>query len=961
MITWNVGGLTPQKVAEVMRAVRDSAGTILKEVYDCSIVFLQDVTADVGVQHHHIDGWHMIVGKGEGDWRGVAIVYREGMGTYADTVSAKAAVATTLTNADGRFSLRLVSIHIPHHATNAETEQILEGLQMEKHRGKFAIGMDANETFVVGARGHRAKTNRGEIILNWITKQGGKLPEQSMQQASFYPYNTAQTPRRLDYIVTKGLVDYGRGMVESMRDIAMSDHEPVVLPFPWGGKRTRGPTPWSPRRLKEEDKVEEALTRPWGGHPELAIANVAKDITIPGKAKMSFEESQELKQLRREARRQPPGGERRKQWKDVYRLQKKERRQWQRDLQEQAVQGNWLAARSLEQRPTVKWEHRLLDDPNWREKLQEHFEGIFCKKSREEVDEALNKIRWRLTLKCKHTVWTPFDVEELRMAAANWSRGKSTGPDGISHEALLRMLDSADWRTVILWTLNDYFYKGEIPANTGKGATILLPKITAPTTWGDTRPITLSSSMLKWLSQLLLLRAGEALDSNLPYQWARRGKQATELLFLVRRLVRMARDWGIEFWIAKIDVKKAFDSVWQESLAEVVERRIGESINRPWEARVWLALLGAREIEIQTDGGEQVVAQSNGVRQGSPDSPKLFATLIGEVLNTVFAKDKPKEESKVPVPHPGASFMDDTYLWAEKPDTLQYYLGETEKELKKDGLEINQKTMIICTHATTRCFQIGGGKIAAQGPEAVMNVLGAPVSFDMGPAVLAAEMANRARRAFHSRKRILRANGPVKSKLMLHNTYVRGAALWGCQAWPAHKTILTACNTVQLQQVRDILDIKRGTGESWVDWNSRSMRLARAQLHQQGLGRWSTHALTLLWGLVGHISRGEGVGGDILEWRGMKWWKEQQNKRQGERHAGRFNPQLDIERAVTSVAGIEWRQIAKDRQAWAGLEAAFLDKFDTPWSTGRQTAITNLSPNNSAKPSRGKQPALKNE
>ena len=49
MITWNVGGLTPQKVAEVMRAVRDSAGTILKEVYDCSIVFLQEVTVDTGV------------------------------------------------------------------------------------------------------------------------------------------------------------------------------------------------------------------------------------------------------------------------------------------------------------------------------------------------------------------------------------------------------------------------------------------------------------------------------------------------------------------------------------------------------------------------------------------------------------------------------------------------------------------------------------------------------------------------------------------------------------------------------------------------------------------------------------------------------------------------------------------------------------------------------------------------
>ena len=55
--------------------------------------------------------------------------------------------------------------------------------------------------------------------------------------------------------------------------------------------------------------------------------------------------------------------------------------------------------------------------------------------------------------------------------------------------------------------VNDFLYKGEIPAPVLQGMTILLPKTPGdPPTWGDTRPITLSSAVLKWFAQLLLLR-----------------------------------------------------------------------------------------------------------------------------------------------------------------------------------------------------------------------------------------------------------------------------------------------------------------------------------------------------------------------------------------------------------------------------------------------------------------------
>ena len=142
--------------------------------------------------------------------------------------------------------------------------------------------------------------------------------------------------------------------------------------------------------------------------------------------------------------------------------------------------------------------------------------------------------------------------------------------------------------------VNDFLYKGEIPAAVLQGMTILLPKTQGdPPTWGDTRPITLSSAVLKWFAQLLLLRGGRRLQTDAPYQWAGLGKQAPELLVVLRRVVRHAKEWGIPTWLIKLDVRKAFDSVWQESMGDMVAQRIGglrpggggTAGGLPWEAQ----------------------------------------------------------------------------------------------------------------------------------------------------------------------------------------------------------------------------------------------------------------------------------------------------------------------------------------------------------------------------------------
>ena len=105
-------------------------------------------------------------------------------------------------------------------------------------------------------------------------------------------------------------------------------------------------------------------------------------------------------------------------------------------------------------------------------------------------------LRERLEWGCKNTAWLPFTQDELKAVSARWKNNKSTGPDQIAHEALRILKQRPVWEHRLLEMLNDALYTGRLPAAVEKG-----PKEGTPQHWGDTRPITLSSAILKPVAQ----------------------------------------------------------------------------------------------------------------------------------------------------------------------------------------------------------------------------------------------------------------------------------------------------------------------------------------------------------------------------------------------------------------------------------------------------------------------------
>ena len=82
----------------------------------------------------------------------------------------------------------------------------------------------------------------------------------------------------------------------------------------------------------------------------------------------------------------------------------------------------------------------------------------------------------------------------------------------------------------------------------------------------------------------------------------------------------------------------------------------------------------------------------------------------------------------------------------------------------------------------------------------------------------------------------------------------------------------------------------------------------------------------------------------MLGWRNQEWWRVEQGKTKGLRHPSRFNAMLETEKMLEKIV-VPWKTAAQDRAKWKELETAFVQRFDPPWSSGKQASLDNLAPN----------------
>lgn len=175
------------------------------------------------------------------------------------------------------------------------------------------------------------------------------------------------------------------------------------------------------------------------------------------------------------------------------------------------------------------------------------------------------------------------------------------------------------------------------PQGRSRADVALIPNIPSACMAGDFRPITVLPILLKASMRCWMLHAGPWLALRRPASHGfRPGFQAAEVHFLARALQRKHAELGMRLVTAKLDIKQAYDTLAWGSIQALFERRgLPVALQHAYGR-----MPRGRRLTFRTaDGSTTVeVEPSQGIPQGSPESPMVYAAVLEMLLEDAEAQ-----------------------------------------------------------------------------------------------------------------------------------------------------------------------------------------------------------------------------------------------------------------------------------------------------------------------------------
>ena len=536
-----------------------------------------------------------------------------------------------------------------------------------------------------------------------------------------------------------------------------------------------------------------------------------------------------------------------------------------------------------------------------------------------------------------------FSADELLLALSGLRSSKSVGLDLTSAELLRGLIEVEGGQQHLLEYFNRVLTTRSIPAAWNKPLVILLPKVPAPTSATQLRPIAMGSTAAKVFAKMLLGRIQGALGFRTHSQCAGVGRQTADLLFSLHRLLELAREWKLPIAFLKIDISKAFDSLSRQALLNKLHDRLGDSA----EFFAFQALLCDVTATLQSPWGTSEVPMRSGIKQGASESPQLFAFIMEIALREAGDEfDWARLPRILPeLEHSDLLYMDDGVLWARGCGDLTRKIEEFSIVLRRYGLELNlKKCQLYCTPACDgpHSLMLQGFKLEGR-PD--LEIMGLNLHQGVTMTSLMHPLLVKAQNKFWSISHVMRCKVSAVDRIRLMHKVISNSALWCCSAFPPDRGALKAANTQQTLLIGWLLRLGKRRDEDWLSFRLRLVRSARAMLHKSGVPRWSTCWLQRWWGYSGHRGRSmlrdfPPFSAEIDFTRTLHWWKQQSAA--GRQHPGQFYPRLmNLERAMDKACGCPRRELVHNRREWKARERAWVEQQDLPWASGLQLCLTN--------------------
>ena len=567
-----------------------------------------------------------------------------------------------------------------------------------------------------------------------------------------------------------------------------------------------------------------------------------------------------------------------------------------------------------------------VDKTTWSGSLTSHFQKIFTIRAPEVCVWRSNLERDIASFSCdvsqlcdldrgSEVPW--FTDQEIRAAIGRLKKGKTTGTDMVSAE-MLQALDESNL-TMLTEALNDRAFLGaKCPPGWNQLDAFLLHKIAKVSLCDHYRPITILPVIKKLLLSAALARASPYLYAALrPFSLAcRKGIRASEPIHVLRSLVEKAVEWRMPLFAAKLDMKKAFDSLKQSAL-QVTMSQAGVP---PHLRYIILRELLELRITFSGDGiSTEPVDITGGIPQGDPGSALGFTATADRVVAPLEAKWQKDSDCGFTLLGDGfkicvMAWMDDIYLLASSQKGLTKMLGDVQRAFPAVGLQLQPGK---CVWTTTQPDHEGGDIILGGVPmvrsprQSGLVMLGAHIPFwGNNEEEVNARLSSAWKCFFLHSPMLLCPDAPFPERLRILASTVTPVVSWGLETAALTKKGQKDLDVAHVSMVSAIIGRRRAPGEPWLAWYKRRRREARKVLGTMGLLLWSqTLKLRVLaWSHKVANKCPSSYLAKVSLWRNLAWWRQRQQaiaaQEKGLRHPARFTPRRWEQAVVTYWASL---------------------------------------------------------
>ena len=364
----------------------------------------------------------------------------------------------------------------------------------------------------------------------------------------------------------------------------------------------------------------------------------------------------------------------------------------------------------------------VLEEKEMAKIAREHFkrnaQGTTGFHSEENGQPDFERQRVKLEVEEIEKLEEPFSSLGVVRALKRMKRGKGVGIDKVSSEMFLGGGE-------ILWQnlaalLNVCWEDEFIPVDWMDGIVVPLHKGGGggdSCDIGNYREITLGSHIGKVFCSVLNARLSEVIESKILGEAGggggfRRNRRTTDQVFVVSGIGQIRRSQGKKMWMAFLDFKKAFPSVWREGFWEKMKEygidgkflRVCQNLYCDVGARVRVGKVFSERYTIE-----------EGLRQGCILSPSLFSLFLMDLADELERRGL---GVKVTGTWMGACFFaGDIVLMAESGKELQCMLDVVYKYANRWKLRFNASKCGVLVVGQKK-----SGKLWALGKEGIKEV-----------------------------------------------------------------------------------------------------------------------------------------------------------------------------------------------------------------------------------------------